>query len=299
MYRAKDIAALLAERAEELAQYLLPAGKKIGNEWTVGSIEGEAGQSLKFCLSGSKKGLFCDFATGQSGDALDLWALTCRISLSEAIKEAAKWLGIALPSFEPQKPLAFARPSIKNWCSIKTGSPVHQYLTQDRKLSETVIQKYQIGEQNRNIVFPYARKSTIRQVKYLSIDRLNGKKQIRVEANCEPCLFGWEAIPDKARTITICEGEIDSLSLYQYGYPALSLPFGGGKGAKHNWLEYEFDNLSVFDEIYLCLDNDDVGRATVLELVERLGRHRCKIVQLPYKDANECLQAGVSQEEIK
>src|SRR6202023_534225 len=44
---------------------------------------------------------------------------------------------------------------------------------------------------------------------------------------------------------------------------------------------------------------DSEGEAATQELVNRLGRYRCRIVKLPYKDANECLQKGVSLEEIK
>jgi twinkle protein len=125
------------------------------------------------------------------------------------------------------------------------------------------------------------------------------KKQISVEPGCEPCLFGWHLIPSNSRSVTICEGEIDAMTLYQYGLPALSVPFGGGTGDKHKWIEHEFDRLAVFDEIYLCFDNDSVGEASLTELITRLGRHRCRIVRLQKKDANECLQLGISQEEIR
>jgi twinkle protein len=83
---------------------------------------------------------------------------------------------------------------------------------------------------------------------------------------------------------------------YQYGLPALSVPFGGGGGNKQRWVEYEFDRLAIFDRIYLCLDEDKEGLIATRELVERLGRHRCHIVKLPHKDANECLQANVPRE---
>jgi twinkle protein len=51
--------------------------------------------------------------------------------------------------------------------------------------------------------------------------------------------------------------------------------------------------------IYLCLDADKEGLIATCELVERLGRHRCHIVKLPYKDANECLQANVPKETVQ
>src|SRR5204863_5984351 len=105
-------------------------------------------------------------------------------------------------------------------------------------------------------------------VKYLGIHRPEGKKQIRVEPNCEPCLFGWQAIPFITRKIIITEGEIDAMSLYQYGKPALSVPFGGGAGDKQKWIEYEFDKLAAFDEIFLCLDQDKEGQTAVKEIIE-------------------------------
>ncbi|QBI77608.1 putative replication helicase, partial [Pseudomonas phage vB_Pae_CF67a] len=56
-----------------------------------------------------------------------------------------------------------------------------------------------------------------------------GKKKITTSSDTEPCLFGWQAIPDGIREVTITEGEIDAMTAWQYGRPALSVPFGGGK----------------------------------------------------------------------
>jgi twinkle protein len=74
---------------------------------------------------------------------------------------------------------------------------------------------------------------------------------------------------------------------------------GGGGGNKHRWLEYEFERLAVFDEIYLCFDDDPEGHTATCELADRLGRYRCRIVKLPLKDANECLKAGITPTEIQ
>jgi twinkle protein len=88
------------------------------------------------------------------------------------------------------------------------------------------------------------------------------------------------------------------MSLHQYGFASLSVPFGGGTGDKHKWLEYEYERLAIFDEIYLCFDSDSSGYAAAIELAGRLGHHRCRVVILPYKDANECLQKGIPVSEI-
>ncbi len=180
---------------------------------------------------------------------------------------------------------------------LEQTSPIMSYLINERQLTFETITAYKISSQNRKIIFPYWRDDELIFVKQLDLDRVNGKKH-SVEPNCEPCLFGWHLIPANVRKVTICEGEIDAMSLYQYGFPALSVHFGGGGGNKQKWLEYEFDRLAIFDEIYLCLDNDKEGQIATLELMERLGPHRCRIVKLPYKDANECLQENIDQEVI-
>lgn len=118
------------------------------------------------------------------------------------------------------------------------------------------------------------------------------------EANCEPCLFGWQAMPNNARVLILCEGEIDCMSYHQYGLPALSVPFGGGKGAKQQWIEFEYHNLDRFTEIWLSLDNDEVGQIAAKEIASRLGEHRCRMLKLPKKDINECLQAGMTEDEL-
>ncbi len=298
MMTAREISKMLSNRAEEVARYLLPNGKRIGNEWRVGSINGDSGQSLGVHLSGEKSGIYCDFATGENGDLLSLWAAKRNLTLAEAIKEATKYLGISPPSFAAYSPQDFVKPKQKSF-ELSVSSKVYCYLTEERRLTPEIIDRFKIGERGRDIVFNYFRDDELILIKYLGLDRLNGKKQISAEPNCEPCLFGWHVIPENIRKIIICEGEIDCMTLNQYGFAALSVPFGAGGGAKQKWLEYEFDRLAMFDEIYLCFDSDDEGKKAIAELIERLGRYRCRIVELPYKDPNACLQANVMREAMQ
>lgn len=297
---AKEIAKNLAQRVEDVARYLLPQGNRQGNEWCVGNISGQPGKSLKLHLTGEKAGLWCDFANGNghSGDLLDLWAKSRNLTISEAIKEATYYLGITLPHFETYKSQNFIKPQQKI-LGLSSDSSVTKYLVDDRKLSFATIQAFKIGQCGNEIVFPYLRAGEVIFIKYIKLERINNKKQIRIEANCEPCLFGWHMIPDYSRSVVICEGEIDAMSLYQYGIAALSVPFGGGGGNKQKWLEYEFERLAIFDEIFLCMDDDQEGQIATEELIERLGRHRCRVVTLPLKDANECLRAEIAKEIIK
>lgn len=291
---AKEISQHLSRCAEDIARYLLPEGKKQGSEWSVGSVHGEAGDSLKVHLTGDKAGVWCDFATGDKGDLLDLWAMVRHLKLSEAIKEAACYLGISFPQFDAYKRPNFVKPSISQVTSPNASG--NDYLMRVRLLTLDTLNFYKIQQSDQEIIFPYLREGEVIFIKYLKLERVNNKKTMRVAANCEPSLFGWHMLPEHSRSIIICEGEIDAMTLYQYGLPALSVPFGAGGGKKHEWITFEFERLAIFDEIFLCMDDDSEGHIATKELIERLGRHRCRVVKLPYKDANECLQHGISKE---
>jgi len=293
-----EIKRRLADRAQEVAEHLLPRGIREANEWCVGSTAGEPGHSLKVKVRGGKAGTWADFAAaGESGDLIDLWRQVRRLSLTAALDEARTWLGIECPHFEKrEKP--YRRPTPPKGTAPR--SAVLDYLTGERQLSASAVGAYRVGEDGRTIVLPsYLPDGTLAFVKRIGIDRPNGKKIVSVEPDCEPVLFGWPAIDPESREITISEGEIDALTAWDYGFPALSVPFGGGKGAKQAWISAEFERLLRFEVIYLALDADDQGNEAVEEIADRLGRHRCRRVVLPRKDLNACRQAGISADEIR
>ncbi|WP_375671389.1 toprim domain-containing protein [Bartonella sp. SD1336NMGDW] len=552
-----EIKQKLISQADRIAEMLLPQGHKRGNNWIVGNTRGEAGQSLSICLSGSKAGLWYDFAEGTGGDLLDLWCEVKGISLSQALEEARATLNLTRP-----KPFMVPHRSYRRPPVPKGQTPqnlVKNYLHKERHIPLEVIKRYRIGENGDKIIFPfYKPDGTLALVK----ERLAqaGAKSKPTASQCEPILFGWQALcptappsthapqqasqqapqqapqniattnpasthtpqqtsqhtsqhtpqqapqntsqhtpqqapqntpqqvpstnpasthtpqqasqhtattnypsthtpqqasqhapqqasqhtpqqvpstnpasthtpqqasqhapqqasqntattnhpsthtpqqasqhtpqqtsqhtpqqapqntattnypstqapqntpqqvpstnpasthtpqqasqhtattnypstqapqntattnhpsthaPQQAsqqapthasqqapfptlsstnRTIVITEGEIDALSLAAYGYPAVSVPFGGGSGGKHNWIENEFDHLESFETIFLATDMDPPGEEAAREIASRLGRHRCYRVRLPRKDANDCLTAGIDSATIK
>ena len=63
----------LAERVENLAVDLLPGGPLENRRWwRAGDITGIEGQSLALEITGARRGRWCDFASGEGGDLLDL-----------------------------------------------------------------------------------------------------------------------------------------------------------------------------------------------------------------------------------
>ena len=90
----RDIAGMLAARAEELCSEVLPSGKRDGPDWRCGDGRGNAGQSLCICIKGDRAGRWLDFDTDERGDLLHLIAASRGISLGEAVTWGKEWLGI-------------------------------------------------------------------------------------------------------------------------------------------------------------------------------------------------------------
>ncbi|MGA4647832.1 toprim domain-containing protein [Citrobacter portucalensis] len=301
-----ELSDLLWNQVERVAKYLLPNGKRESHEWVAGSINGESGKSLKVNLAGKK--VWSDFAEGTAGDLLDLWVAVRDCGLHQAMTEAKEFLGIKDDDhhFSAKQQKKFSRPDRKKVARYLTKTEKHiEYLAtrgisaETAKLYEVASAKVWNGERELEaLAFPYKRDGELLQVKRISTERPDGKKVIMAEGDCEPCLYGWQAIPKNMRIVILCEGEIDCMSYYQYGFPALSVPFGGGKGAKQQWIEFEYHNLDRFDEIWISMDSDEVGQAAAREIATRLGEHRCRLVKLPHKDINECLMAGISSDDI-
>lgn len=288
---AKELSAALADRAADIAAYLLPHGKKAGPEWKAGSADGEAGKSLSVRISGAKRGVWKDFATDEGGDLLDLWAATRRCSIADAMRDAKRYLGVRddMPRMEAA-PKLYRRPTRPS----SAKAPVHAVRDwlHGRGLTDETIAAFKVAaEGSDTLVLPYLRDGELVNIKRRSIVE---KGRMWQEKDAEPCLFGWHLIDQKCRRVAITEGEIDAMTLHQVGIPALSINQGAGN---HQWIEADWDRLERFSEILLCYDADDAGRKGVREVANRLGLDRCRIVTFPgVKDANELLMAGGNAE---
>jgi len=106
MSTAAEIAAALKVRNRDVLLHLFPAGKFVGHEFRIGSIKGEAGQSLRVNVNG-KDGVWCDFAANQKGgDLLDLWRAKCGGDMKQAMREAAEFCRMEYrgPGRPPNRP---------------------------------------------------------------------------------------------------------------------------------------------------------------------------------------------------
>jgi twinkle protein len=287
-----QISERLSAQAQTVAAMLLPGGKLVNSrEWVCGDITGAPGESLKVCVYGQYSGHWQDWSTDtDKGDLIDLWRCVKGCTQAEAIKQAKQWLGI-VDSVKVQEQKFYSKPPTINSAFLQDNGIAMKYLRESRKLSVDVIKALKIEgcKEKQAIVFPcYSPGGELINRSYRT---LGENKKVWQDKECAPSLFGWQALPKEAyakRTVLLSEGQIDCATWLQWGIPALSIPNGTGCA----WIDYEWDNLAPFDTFYLAFDQDEAGRKITETVMSRLGKHRCLIVSLPKKDANDCLKAG-------
>jgi twinkle protein len=117
----------------------------------------------------------------------------------------------------------------------------------------------------------------------------------------EAGLFGADKFQQgSARSITLCEGELDALSVYQMlgsKYPALSVR---GSSSARSDCQRAWEYLNSFERIYLCFDNDEPGSKATAEVASLFNPNKIYHVKLTkHKDANEYLVNGHGDEFLR
>jgi len=135
--QAGMLADALARQALAVCRYYLPSGRKQGRYWICGDVYGNPGRSLFVRISGRRAGKWCDAATGEYGDLLDLIMLNRGLGFRGALAEARSFLRMPCPPEPPitvsqhgpdaYDPVAAARRLFTASVSI-TGTLVERYL---------------------------------------------------------------------------------------------------------------------------------------------------------------------------
>ncbi len=157
----------------------------------------------------------------------------------------------------------------------------------DRNINVNVCERYGVGFSGADLVFPYGNAAKVRK---------GGQKDFTITGawQANTGLFGQERFSGGGKMVIVTEGEIDALSAFQMmdsKYPVVSVRNGAKAALKDCKTNYEY--LDSFDNIYICFDNDDAGKAATSEVAELFAR-KAKIVKLPNgaKDANDMLKDG-------
>lgn len=292
--KLSELSQRLNEKADQVARHLIPNGKQEGFLWKCGNIHGEDGKSLCVNIGGQWQGKWRDWADQDyHGDLLDLWQHVRGLNPVQARKEALTFLGIS-NHCSPPETKSYANPPPKAGdSSPDPNGPMLNYLTTERKIESSTVNRYKVTGigKTKEIVFPcYSVDGKLINRCYVGMIRdQDGKKKVRQDKGCAPCLFGWQAFDEedfKKGYVVLTEGQLDAMSWRQWGHPSLSIPNGSGM----TWINYNYEDLQAFETIYLSFDMDQKVDARVV--ARRLGLDRCRIVELPHKDANECAQKG-------
>jgi len=292
-----DLNKHLSQHIDAVMKTYFPNAKRRGSSYAMGDLDGSEGQSTGVYPGRGGVYLAKDKSTGDTTNILKL-VMRQVGNYHETQAEIKALLGITdvqtvASTPKPEPPSVQMKPL--------TGSWAMEYLTKKRGLSTNTLRKYGVRSHSRNSSYNtdfYAFKlvspdGDYVMLKSVGIDKCDkGRKDIWSTA-AYATLWGWPTVDDTSDQITICEGEIDAMSLDDMGadMPALSIPSGC---SNLGWIENDYEALERFETIYLCFDNDEAGEKAANEVAKRLGITRCKRLRVPapHNDLNDLLISG-------
>jgi twinkle protein len=189
-------------------------------------------------------------------------------------------------NFKPIK--VYVRP--QELKEVNEKQPLYDYF-KGRGISQSTVDEFGLSLENGKIIFPYYRNGELVNVKYRGLK----EKVFQQGKDCMPSMFGIDTVPTNAKTICITEGEIDTMSLYECGYYAVSVNQGGNDSSL-DCITNCWEFMDSFETIIIAGDNDQVGKVLVNNLKERFKHKFVKIVDWSkycdgaIKDANDCLK---------
>ncbi len=298
---------------EEACIHLLPAGSRAGNEWRVGSIEGEPGKSLAIAIDGEKVGVWKDFATDDAGgDLVSLWCKVRGLRFAVAAAEIKSWL--MARSDDPQaapQPESPPRTQIGGISAIDWAQCVDD-LTPDYRYDFCRWRGYSlefgqwlqgrklVGLYEGGIAFPIHNSLQVTGVHYYCGKKGRGWRTLGRTA---PLVLGDLS---SAKRIHVFESQWDAfaisdkLGLYKKKTEAAIITRGAGNGAAIEGL------IPPKRAVFAYKQNDETknGKRAGDVWLEKVCLHagtKVRAVTIPpeFKDANEWTKKGASAAELR
>lgn len=163
----------------------------------------------------------------------------------------------------------------------------------ERGLSIDTIKKYsvRITKNNSHHYYPYYNPQD--EFKYVKIRQVEDKKFLSFGETNDLQLFGMQAFSGGGKRVTVCEGEIDAMSVYEmFGrlYPAVSVR-SSVTAERDCGIEANYKWLNSFSEIIICFDNDEAGQKAAVRVAQMFDSSKVKLVNMTLKDPNEYLMS--------
>ena len=168
----------------------------------------------------------------------------------------------------------------------------------DRSISLEAARAYGITQMDDKHLYPYY---DLNGTHIANKVRKVSTKEFHSEgAMSQGTLFGQQMFGQGGKFITICEGELDAVSAYQMmgcKWPVVSVRNGAQSAIKDCKAQLQW--LDTFDNIVLCFDNDEHGKAAAAQVAQLFEPNKCKVMKLRGKDANEYLKHGRAEDFIR
>lgn len=323
----ESVKALLVASLDRLVADLFGSVvKSTRNEFRLGSIDGELGESLKITRTGHYAGLWHDFnpAGSGSGDVITLIERRRNLNFKEAVKWARDWLGVSAGDVIKKPPDSSEKerssrlreanseflarrqkrlresPEVLRWLKgrglySETAQAFHLDLSEIYTDREGVDHGFALTAP---VIGPYRR--PLNSTVYHNIPGLTlNPTDINSWMKGPPRTYYSEAA-DRFKTVFVCEGLKDlwrtwqALSDNQEGITLLLISSTHGSGIPDEWQNAAF--WSRFESIFLGQDNDRAGDALALR-VARVAGHETLRVRPPRekgKDWTDFWQQGGS-----
>lgn len=171
--------------------------------------------------------------------------------------------------------------------------PAIAYL-ESRGISQKIAERYEITtvkDRDNILMFPFFDdKGNLVSFKYRKMDFNKEKDNAKewFEKDCKPILYGMKQCNLQfGKTLTICEGQIDSLSCAEAGIAnAVSVPTGANG---FTWIPFCWDFVNKFEKIVVFGDHEK-GRITLLDEISQ--RFPIKIFHVRPEDYKDCKDAN-------
>ncbi|WP_341820693.1 AAA family ATPase [Wolbachia endosymbiont (group A) of Myopa testacea] len=250
--------------------HLLPRGTFRGDKFYVGDVQGNKGKSTVIELTGERTGLWKDFATGEGGDIIDLWATVqgknAKTEFPEVMLSISEWLGI------------------KEKNNIRD---LEQYLTCSWNYYD---------ENNQLIVIVYRYDPPLEKKQFKPFDV---KKQRFKEPEIRP-LYNIPGIL-KSDKVVLVEGEKCAEALIEKGITATTAMFGANAPIdRTDWTPLRGKHVIIWP------DNDEAGNKYAKNAEKKLlelGVASLATLKIPPNkprswDAADCVLEGINVSEF-
>jgi twinkle protein len=173
----------------------------------------------------------------------------------------------------------------------------------DRRISENTARKYRTKiKTNGSIISHHYYEYYNAEGSHIAtkIRQVDGKRIWSQGDMGDALLFGQNLFKSGGKYITIVEGEIDAMSVYEMlgsKWAVVSIK-NGVQSAVQNCKQH-LEYLNSFENVVVCFDTDKPGIEASQKVAQLFEPNKCKIVRLDHKDPNEYLKMGKAKEFVQ